>query len=49
MKRGGGGVFAPVDKILVCKVYSVYCETSLIHHSVGLEKSVGLGGCRITE
>ena len=29
--------------------YSTYSETSLIRHSVGLDKSVGLGGCWITK
>ena len=28
---------------------SLYSETCLIRHSMGLEKNVGLGGCRITE
>ena len=27
----------------------IYSETCLIRHSMGLEKNVGLGGCRITE
>jgi hypothetical protein len=28
---------------------SSYSEASLIRHSMGLGRSVGLGGCRITE
>ena len=32
----------------VCTVHT-YSETTLIQHSMGLERSVGLGGCRITE
>ena len=42
-----------VDTTVSCVAFEpvdcMYRETSVIRHSMGLERSVGLGGCRITE
>ena len=35
--------------VVVVNHVAIYSETCLIRHSMGLEKNVGLGGCRITE